>query len=59
MNYEVKESSRVMRSKNLNREFSTSKSLNLNCEAKNIFNRQVSLDGTSVGLESPIISLTV
>jgi len=56
-----------MRSRNLTelwgwgifRKYSKSKSLNLNCEAKNIFNRQVSLDSTSVGLESPIISSRV
>jgi len=29
-----------MRSRNLNRKYSKSKSLNLNCGAKNIFNRQ-------------------
>jgi len=49
----------VMRSRNLKRKYSKSKSLNLSCETKNIFNRQVSLDRTSVGLEPPIINLTV
>ena len=49
----------VVRSRNLNRKYSKSKSLNLNCEAKNISNRYVSLDRTSDDLEPPIISLTV
>jgi hypothetical protein len=54
----------VVRSRNLTelwgwrtfKKYSKSKSLNLNCEAKDIFNRQVSLDSTFVGLEPPIIS---
>jgi len=38
MNYKVEESYRTMKSNCLNRKYSESKSLNLNCEAKNIFN---------------------
>jgi hypothetical protein len=55
MSYEVEKSYSIMGLRNLNWKYSKSKSLNLNFEAKNIFNRQVSLDSTSV-LEPPIIS---
>jgi hypothetical protein len=56
--YKVEESYRIMRSSyNLNRKYSKSKSLNLNCAVKNL--TRVSLDRTSVGLEPPIISLRV
>jgi hypothetical protein len=44
MKCKVEESYRIMRSGYLNRKYSKSKSLNLNCEAKNIFKRHVSLE---------------
>ena len=59
MKYKVEESYRIMRESYLNRKYSKSKSLNLNCEAKDIFNRYVSLDRLSVGIGLPIISLIV
>ena len=57
MNYKVEESYSITRSKNRGIKYSKSKSLTLNCEAKNIFNRLVSLGSTSVDLEPPIVSL--
>ena len=59
MSYELDKSYRIMRSRNLNRKYSKSKPLNLNCGANDIFNGQVSLDGTSVGFELALISLRV
>jgi len=59
MSYEIEESYSILGLRNLNRKYSKSKSLNLNFEAKNIFNRQVSLDSTSPVLEPPIISSRV
>jgi len=63
MKYTVEESTEnillIMKSGSLDGKYSKSKSLTLNCQAKNVFKRYVSLGGPSVGLEPPVISFRV